>query len=93
MSRATSCADRLAVGSSMISTLTDRLSARAISTVCCSASVNPLAARLTSMLTPSCAISASASWYISDQRMKAPLVRLEMKMFSATFRSGNTIGS
>ena len=91
--RSTSCADRAAVGSSMIRTRTSSEIAFAISTACCEATVRPLAGVRGSRRTSSVARIDSASRYISRQWTIGPRCRWPMKMFSATLRSGKIAGS
>jgi hypothetical protein len=92
-SRCTSCAEREAVGSSMISTRTSSEIALAISTVCCSARVRPRAGSPTSSRTSSRARTSRASRSMRRRSTILPRSRWPMKMFSATDRSGKIIGS
>ena len=90
---ATSCADSDAVGSSMMSTRVSSESALAISTVCCCARVSVEAGACTSRWT-----SRRARTFLASARMRPlltmrPRSRWPMKMFSATVRSGKTMGS
>ena len=94
-SRATSTADSAAVGSSITMTRASSDRALAISTSCWSAMDSPRAMRPGSIRTPSRANSASASVVISRPSMRRPRRSgwRPMKMFSATDRSGNSVGS
>ena len=89
----TSWAESEAVGSSMMSTRTLSEMARAISTACWAASVRPRAGMRTSSFTSNWARMASASLYIRPHRTTGPRSPWLMKMFSATLRSGKTMGS
>ncbi len=94
-SRATSVADRAAVGSSMTITRASSDSALAISTICWSAMDSPRLIRPGSSLTPSRANRAAESACIGAGRCRRPASSgwRPMKMFSATLRSGNRVGS
>ncbi len=94
-SRATSAADSAAVGSSITITRASRDSALAISTICWSAMDSPRQIRPGSSRTPSRSNSAAASARICRRSMRRPARSgwRPMKMFSATVRSGNSVGS
>ena len=94
-SRATSVFVRAAVGSSITITRAFVVSALTISTSCWSAIERPRASRSGSSLTPSCSNTAAAS-----RRIRRPSMRRNRfsgcaptKMFSATVRSGKSVGS
>ncbi len=94
-SRAVSCAVSAAVGSSMISTFASREMALAISTTCWSAMDRPRAGRRGSRVTPSRANSSAARACIVLRSIRPSAARgcRPMKMFSATDRSGKSVGS
>ena len=94
-SRSTSTPDRAAVGSSMTSTRASKDSALAISTICWSAMESPRAGRSGSSRTPSLSNSAAQRACISRRSIRRPALSgwRPMKMFSATERSGNSVGS
>ena len=94
-SRSTSIAESAAVGSSMTITRASSDSAFAISTICCSAIERPRATRPGSSGTPSCSNSAAAAAFIRARSILLPDDSgwRPTKMFSATVRSGNWIGS
>src|SRR3954470_18029267 len=94
-SRSTSGPDRAAVGSSMISTRASKLSALAISTICWSAIDRPRTGRSASSRTPR---RSSCAWTLSciarrSMRRSAPSGWPPITTFSATDRSGNSVGS
>ena len=93
--RSTSTAESAAVGSSITITLASSDRAFAISTICCSAIDRPRAIRPGSSGTPS-RLKISAAWaFIASVSIRRPARSgcRPMKMFSATVRSGNMIGS
>ncbi len=94
-SRSTSTVVRAAVGSSMTSTRALNDSALAISTICWSATDRPRATRAGSRATPSRVNSSVAARFIAARSMRRPVPVgwRPMKMFSATLRSGNSVGS
>ncbi len=94
-SRSTSAPDSAAVGSSMTITLASKERALAISTICWSAMDRPLAGPDGSSGTPSRSISASTRRRSSRPSIRRPRASgwRPMKMFSATDRSGNSVGS
>ena len=94
-SRSTSTGDRAAVGSSMTSTLASKESALAISTSCWSAMDRPRAGRSGSRCMPSRANSSTVCRRIAARSMRRSRRRgcRPMKMFSATDRSANRVGS
>ena len=94
-SRATSASDSAAVGSSITMTLASSDSALAISTICWSAMDSPRLIRPGSSRTPSRPNSSAASAFIRRRSMRRPAASgwRPMKMFSATLRSGNSVGS
>ena len=94
-SRSTSVVVSAAVGSSITITRAFVVSAFAISTSCWSAIESPRASRSGSRRTPSCSNTAAAS-----RRIRLPSMRrnrlsgcMPTKMFSATLRSGKSVGS
>ena len=94
-SRSTSVLVSAAVGSSITITRAFVVSAFAISTSCWSAIESPRASRSGSSRTPSCSNTAAAS-----RRIRLPSMRrnrlsgcMPTKMFSATVRSGKSVGS
>ena len=94
-SRSTSGPESAAVGSSMIRTRASKLSAFAISTICWSAIERPRTGRSASRRTPRRS-SSSLTWRCIAPRS----IRLSprsgwkpMTTFSATLRSGNSVGS
>ena len=94
-SRSTSVVVNAAVGSSITITRAFVVNALAISTSCWSAIERPRASRSGSSLTPSCSNSVAAS-----RRIRFPSMRRNRlsgctptKMFSATLRSGKSVGS
>jgi len=94
-SRLTSTAVSAAVGSSITKIRALNEMALAISTICWSATDRPRAARRGSMATPRRANAAAACVYIFA-RVDAPAAARgcrPRKMFSATVRSGNSVGS
>ena len=93
--RLASTGESAAVGSSMISTRALRVSALAISTSCCSAIERPRAMRSGSMGTPSRLKISSTSRSMARASMRRPLRSgwRPMNTFSATERSGNSVGS
>ena len=94
-SRSTSAADSAAVGSSITITRASRDSALPISTTCWSAMDSPRAIRAGSSGTPSRLKIFAASSRISRRSMRRPGFSgwRPMNMFSATVRSGNSVGS
>ena len=94
-SRATSAADSAAVGSSITTTRASSDKALAISTSCCSAIDRPPAIRPGSSATPRRANSSRAWRCIARWSMRRPRASgwWGMKTFSATDRSGNSVGS
>ena len=94
-SRSTSTLVSAAVGSSMTSTLALNDSALAISTICWSATDRPRARRAGSSATPSRAKTSGRLAFIAERSMRRPPPSgwRPMKMFSATVRSGNSVGS
>src|SRR6266508_3970671 len=93
--RSTSVVARAAVGSSMTITRALVVSAFAISTSCWSAIDSPRASLSGSRRTPSCSNTPTAS-----RRIRLPSMRrkrlsgcVPTKMFSATLRSGKSVGS
>ena len=94
-SRATSVADSAAVGSSITITRASSDSALAISTICWSAMDSPRLMRPGSSLTPSRANRAADSACIRRRSIRRPASSgwRPMKMFSATLRSGKSVGS
>ena len=93
--RSASTGDSAAVGSSMIRTRASRVSALAISTSCCSAIDRPRAMRSGSIATPR-RLKISSTWRsIARASMRRPLRSgwRPMNTFSATDRSGNSVGS
>ena len=93
--RSTSVEVSAAVGSSITITRASDESALAISTICWSAIESPRAMRSGSSLTPSSANSRSTSRRIVRRSMRRPLRSgcAPMKTFSATVRSGKSVGS
>ena len=94
-SRSTSGPDSAAVGSSMISTRASKLSALAISTICWSAIERPRTGRSASSLTPR---RSSSPWTWSCRARRSIRRALDngwrpIMTFSATDRSGNSVGS
>src|SRR5712691_11628071 len=94
-SRSTSVVVSAAVGSSITMTRAFVVSAFAISTSCWSAIESPRASRSGSRRTPSCSNTPAAS-----RRIRLPSMRrkrfsgcVPTKMFSATLRSGKSVGS
>ena len=94
-SRATSAADSAAVGSSITMTRASSESALAISTICWSAMDSPRAIRPGSSCTPSRSNRAAACARMARRSMRRAATSgwRPMKMFSATVRSGNRVGS
>ena len=94
-SRSTSAADSAAVGSSITITRASSDSALAISTICWSAMDRPRLIRPGSSRTPSRPNSSAAAAFIPRRSMRRPASSgwRPMKMFSATDRSGNRVGS
>ena len=94
-SRATSVADRAAVGSSITITRASSDRALAISTICWSAMDSPRLIRPGSSLTPSRENRAAESACIRRRSIRRPASSgwRPMKMFSATLRSGKRVGS
>src|SRR5436305_1277015 len=94
-SRSTSVCVSAAVGSSITITRASDESAFAISTICWSAIESPRAMRSGSSLTPSCSKSSSTSRRMRRRSMRRPLRSggAPMKTFSATVRSGKSVGS
>ena len=93
--RSTSVPESAAVGSSMISTRALNDSALAISTSCWSAIERPRTGRSGSIATPSC-LNSSAVRSLSalrSMRWAAASGWRPMKTFSATVRSGKSVGS
>src|SRR4051795_6030186 len=94
-SRSTSGPERAAVGSSMISTRASRLSALAISTICWSAIERPRTGRSGSRRTPRRS-SRPLTWLCiapRSMRLRPFSGWKPMTTFSATLRSGNSVGS
>ncbi len=94
-SRSTSTVVRAAVGSSMTRTFAWADRALAISTICWSATDSPRAVRCGSSATPSRVKISPALRFIAGRSMRRPARSgcRPMKMFSATVRSGNRVGS
>ena len=94
-SRSTSTPESAAVGSSMIRILAFRLMALAISMICWSAIDRPSAIRSGSIGTPKVVNRARACSRMAGRsiRPSRPFGCRPMKMFSATVRSGNRVGS
>ena len=93
--RSTSGRDSAAVGSSMISTRASKLSALAISTICWSAIDSPRTGRSGSRATPRRSSNSCTCLSIARRsiRRPAPSGCRPMTTFSATGRSGNSVGS
>ena len=94
-SRVTSAADSAAVGSSITMILASSDRALAISMICWSAMDRPRQIRPGSSITPSSLNRARDSSRIFRPSMRRPARSgcRPMKMFSATVRSGNSVGS
>ena len=94
-SRSTSVVVSAAVGSSITMTRAFVVNAFAISTSCWSAIESPRASRSGSRRTPSCSNTAAASRRIrlTSMRRKRLSGCTPTKMFSATLRSGKSVGS
>jgi hypothetical protein len=94
-SRSTSTEVSAAVGSSITNSRALNEMAFAISTICWSATDRPRAGRRGSIVTPSRAKTAAASRYIRRWSIRRPDASgcRPRKMFSATVRSGNSVGS
>jgi hypothetical protein len=94
-SRSTSTPDSAAVGSSITRIRASAESALAISTICWSAIESPRAGRSGSTCTPSRVKRATACSRIAVRSMlcRTPSGCRPIEMFSATDRSGNSVGS